>query len=174
MTFICHIKVKGVTLYNNPMKVINYTNASQLRLHSVDSRVESDILGFLNVLQAGKWGGGGILICSHDFKTSEINYHHPSVQPSGGLTWPRDRISKSVKVNDTWMRISHADGQLSLCTLGWPWGMGRGGMGRGGSHFSSAHFLTKKWTHLGPGWGTHVHTWLIHVNVWQNHYNIIK
>ena len=36
------------------MKVINYTNASQLRLHSVDSRVESDILGFLNMLQAGK------------------------------------------------------------------------------------------------------------------------
>lgn len=52
--FICHIKVKGITLYNNPMKVINYTNASQLRLHSIDSRVESDILGFLNVLQAGK------------------------------------------------------------------------------------------------------------------------
>ena len=129
MTFICRIKVKGITLYNNPMKVINYTNASQLRLHSVDSRVESDILGFLNMLQAGKWGRGETLICSHDFKTSEINYHHPSVQPSGGLTWPRDRISKSVKVNDTWMKISHADGQLSLCTLGWPW-MGRDGMGR--------------------------------------------
>ena len=54
MTFICHIKVKGITLYNNPGKVISYTNASQLRLHSIDSRVQPDILGFLNMLQAGK------------------------------------------------------------------------------------------------------------------------